>query len=447
MYITRTIARDLRFEQDGALESHPIPGLPAELAYLALLFALFVAPKWLQRYRIPAAITSLTMGVAATLAGMFGHDPTIQLLATFGIVALFLFAGLEIDGGELRRNAAAVIVHGLIWLLVASVTTGFVQWAFDLRLRPAILVALALVTPSTGFILSSLSAFGLEADERFAVKSKAVAAELLSLGALFFALQSTSVVRLGMASLAMLAIVLLIPLAFRLFAANVAPHAPRSEFAFLLMVALVCSYATRRLGVYYLVGAFVVGVAAQRFRARMPAMSSEKMVDALEAFGSVFIPFYFFNAGSHVDRRELGPAAIALGLAFVATFVPIRIAVTIAHRRLMLGDPFEKAKRISVSLVPTLVFSLVIAEILRDRFDAPDMLVGALVVYTVINTTIPAFVLHVAPPEFENVSASSLPDAQEGAAASPPAAPPSAGVTPVTGGTEPAAAPGSGEIA
>lgn len=393
------------------MENTPVPGLPTELAYLALLFALFVAPKWLQRYRLPAAITSLVMGVAATLLGVFAHDPTIQLLSTFGIVALFLFAGLEIDGAELRRSAGAVIVHGLIWLLVATLATGFAQWVFHLALRPAILVAFALVTPSTGFILSSLSAFGLEADERFAVKSKAVAAELLALTGLFFVLQSTSAERLGLATLAMIALVVLIPLAFRLFAATVAPHAPRSEFAFLLMIALICSYATRRLGVYYLVGAFVVGVAAQRFRARMPAMSSEKMVDALEAFGSVFIPFYFFNAGSHVNERELGPAAIGLGLAFVATFVPIRIGVTWAHRRWLLGDPPERAKRISVALVPTLVFSLVLAEILRDRFGAPHMLVGALVVYTVINTTIPAFILRVSPPEFENVSASAVPEA------------------------------------
>lgn len=380
----------------------PTLGLPRELAYLVLLFALFVAPKWLQRYRIPAAITSLALGVAATFGGWFVGDPTVQLLATFGIVALFLFAGLDIDGDELRRNAGTLVVHGLIWILLVALVAAFAQWTFRLALRPAILVALALLTPSTGFILSSLSSFGLDDGERFAVKSKGVAAELLALGALFFVLQTTSVTRFAVASFAMLGLVLLIPLAFRLFAATVAPHAPRSEFAFLLMVALICSYATRRLGVYYLVGAFVVGVAAQRFRARMPAMSSEKMVEALEAFGSVFIPFYFFSAGTHVERRELGLAAVGLGLAFVAAFVPLRIGVTYAHRRWLLGDSPAAAKRVAVSLVPTLVFTLVLAEILRDRFGASHLLVGGLIVYTIVNTTIPAFVLRASPPEFES---------------------------------------------
>jgi len=306
---------------NDALNAAPNLGLPRELAYLVLLFALFVVPKWLQRYRIPAAITSLGLGVAATFGGWFTGDTTVQLLASFGIVALFLFAGLDIDADELRRAAGPLAVHGLIWILLVALATAFAQWAFRLPFRPAILVSLALVTPSTGFILSSLSSFGLDATEQFAVKSK--------------------------------------------------------------------------------------GVAAQRFRAHMPAMSSEKMVEALEAFGSVFIPFYFFSAGTHVDRNELGVAAIGLGLAFVAAFVPLRIAVTYAHRRWMLGDSPESAKRIAVSLVPTLVFTLVLAEILRERFAASHLLVGALIVYTIVNTTVPAFVLRASPPDFETPLATS----------------------------------------
>ena len=69
---------------DDALNAGPGIGLPRELSYLILLFALFVAPKWLQRYRIPAAVTSLALGVGATFGGWFVGDPTVQLLASFG---------------------------------------------------------------------------------------------------------------------------------------------------------------------------------------------------------------------------------------------------------------------------------------------------------------------------------------------------------------------------
>jgi len=195
---------------------------------------------------------------------------------------------------------------------------------------------------------------------------------------------------------------------FRLFARVVAPHAPRSEFAFLLMVAIVCAYATTRLGVYYLVGAFLVGIAAQRFRSELPAMSSEKMVDALESFGSVFIPFYFFHAGTEIVREQITTRAIVIGIALVVLLIPIRVGITMLQRRYFLKDSMPVARRIGIALIPTLVFTLVIADILNTNFGVEKYVLGALVLYTVINTSIPAFVLHSAPPEFENVEAADI---------------------------------------
>jgi Kef-type K+ transport system membrane component KefB len=382
-----------------------LPAIQSNLRYIALLFALVVLPKVFQRYRLPGAITSLLLGIGAGGLGWFEGDSTIQLLSTFGIVALFLFAGLEISGPELRRGARILIQHGVIWSVLAFLAAVAVKEAFALSGRAAALTSLAIVTPSTGFILSSLGSFGLAGDERFAVKAKAIAAELLALGTLFVVLQSTSAQQMVLASAVLIAMVLVIPLAFRLFAVWVAPHAPRSEFAFLLMMAVLCAYVTRHLGVYYLVGAFVVGVAAQRFRSRLPAMSSEKMVDALEAFGSVFIPFYFFNAGLHVRPSELSFTALGLGVTLLIVAVPIRVYLTAVHRRWALGETIASARRIGTALVPTLVFTLVLADILRTQFAAPEFLVGGLIIYTIVNTTIPAFVLRTPPPAFEEVEA------------------------------------------
>src|SRR5215217_3155557 len=78
--------------------------IPGQLSLIGVLFALFLIPKMLQRFRIPGAITSLLMGVGASALGLFPHDATLTLFATLGIVSLFLFAGLEIDSDELRNN-------------------------------------------------------------------------------------------------------------------------------------------------------------------------------------------------------------------------------------------------------------------------------------------------------------------------------------------------------
>lgn len=376
-------------------------GLPEDFGFIILLFVLFVIPKALQRYRIPAAITSLILGAVASNTGLIEGSLALQLLSTFGIVSLFLFAGLEIQAEELRRGARTLVEHVVLWSILVG-ATGWAAYSFlGIGWRPAALIAIAVMTPSTGFILSSLASFGLRPDEQFAVKSKAVGSELLALAVLFFVLQTESLERFALAFAALAGIIVVIPIAFRVFAANVAPYAPRSEFAFLLMVAVLCAWATRRLGVYYLVGAFIVGVAAQRFRERLPAMSSEKMIDALEAFGSVFIPFYFFNAGTHIHGEQLSLKAMGIGVLLLIVCVPLRIAVTAVHRKVGLRETISDARRIGMALVPTLVFTLVLVEILREQFAVDEALLGGLVLYTVLNTMLPSLVLHAGTPAFE----------------------------------------------
>jgi Kef-type K+ transport system membrane component KefB len=185
----------------------------------------------------------------------------------------------------------------------------------------------------------------------------------------------------------------------------VAPYAPRSEFAFLLMVGVACAYATTLLGVYYLVGAFVVGFAAQQFRESHPAMSSEKMVDALESFGSVFIPFYFFYAGTEIQSGHLEAKALIAGAALVVALVPLRVAVISLHRKLTLNESFANSRRVASAMIPTLVFTLVIVGILRERYALSPTFAGALVIYTVVNTTLPGFILRSQPADFEDVEA------------------------------------------
>src|SRR5687768_9858373 len=119
-------------------------------------------------------------------------DSALNLLSTLGIVALFLFAGLEISASELRRNARFLVQFGVLWSAFAALTALGAAWAFDLTARAALLVALGLLTPSAGFILSSLGNSGMSAQERFAVKTKVIAAELLALVALFIVVQSSS---------------------------------------------------------------------------------------------------------------------------------------------------------------------------------------------------------------------------------------------------------------
>lgn len=383
--------------------------LSPELGYVAVLFALFVVPRALQRFGVPAAITSLALGATAGLGfGIFQSDTTLHLLAAFGIVALFLFAGLEVDLREIRSDAAVLLQHLLVRALLLAVVALVLQPLLGLGGRPATLLALALLTPSTGFILDSIGSLDLAPDEKRWIQSKAIATELLALLVLFGALQSTSVERMGISLAVLVGMILVLPLVFRGFAVLVAPFAPRSEFAFLLMIAVICAFVTRELGVYYLVGAFVVGMAAQSFRTRLPAMASESLIHAVEMFASFFIPFYFFSAGLRLRRADLDLGALTWGAVFLLSMVPLRVVSIIAHRRLALGERGHRGMRIAVAMLPTLVFGLVIAEILRDRFEVPPGIFGGVLLYTLVTTILPAFFFRRALPDYDEPRAPRL---------------------------------------
>ncbi len=375
--------------------------LPTDFLYVVLLFALFVVPRILQRFGVPGALTSLGLGAAAGMGlGLFHHDATTHLLATFGIVSLFLFAGLDVSLDELRREWR-VLTHHLVIRAVALAAGMGIGVLCGLDPRSAALVALALLTPSTGFILDNLPSLDVDERQRFWIKSKAIATELLALGVLFAVLQSTSAPRFLLSSFILLAMVALLPLVFRFFAAWIAPYAPRSEFAFLLMTAIVCAFVTRELGVYYLVGAFVVGMAAERFRERLPALASEELVRAVEFFASFFVPFYFFGAGLELVTENFSLPALALGAGLLVVVVPVRLFVVAVHRRIALGESVRTGLGIALPMLPTLVFGLVISSILRDQFGAPPWLVGSLVVYTIGTTVLPSIILRRPPVELE----------------------------------------------
>ncbi|MEY4550183.1 MAG: hypothetical protein RL685_6378, partial [Pseudomonadota bacterium] len=314
--------------------------LSPEVQYILLVFGLFIVPRALQRFRLPSAVTCVGIGAALNMAfHLFHEDHTIRLLATLGIVAMFLFAGLEVDFAELRQGRKILAQHIAAQLVLLIVGAAALHLALGLEIRAALLFALGLFTPSTGFILDSLHELGLGTEERFWVKSKAIASELVALAVLFLTIQSADVATLGLSALVLAAMVLLLPPIFRVFARVIAPFAPRTEFTFLVILALLCAFITRELGVYYLVGAFVVGLTAVRLRKELPALSSEKLLGGVELFASFFIPFYFLKAGLHLRAEHFSWTALAIAGALLAVVLPVRILRVAWHRKLALREP------------------------------------------------------------------------------------------------------------
>lgn len=362
-----------------------------EVALLGLIFALMVVPRLLQRWRLPAPLTSFTLGMAASLMlAESGQDATLGLLATLGISSLFLFAGLEVDLRDFQRGRWPLVRHVVIRLLVIGGAAYALMGYFGFTWRVATLLSLALFTPSAGFILDTLPALKLTEDERFWVRMKAISGELLALVLLFVVLQSSSVETFLGSSVALAAMAVGLPLLLLALGRYVVPYARGSEFSLLVMVGVISAYLSYLIGVYYLVGAFLAGFVARLLHRRLPTLASGDNLHAVRMFASFFVPFYFFYKGMGVPRDALTPQALWLGLGLTVIVIPFRIGLQWLQRRLIAGETAMGSLRVAVALSPTLIFTLVLAGIARERFGISDQFYAALLVYAACATILPS---------------------------------------------------------
>lgn len=368
--------------------------LTTEIQYVLVIFGMFIVSRYLQRFKLPSAITCMGLGVLFGMGlGIFQDEKTVEVLAVLGIVALFLFAGMEINFAELRRTGAVIVQHVVIQALSIAAGMYFLTIWLELAPRPALLVSLAIMTPSTGFILDSLPGMPVTENERFWIKSKAIATEIVALAILFFTLQSASATRMTASIATMAAMILLLPFLFKAFAAKILPFAPKTEFAFLLILALICAAVTKKLGVYYLVGAFIVGIVQQRVRTKVPELDSPNILHAVDFFAGFFIPFYFFRAGLSLTKENFSVDSVLIALVFLLLAIPLRVLAVAIHRRIILKEPLEMGSRTGLALLPTLVFTLVLSEILKEKYGVAPELIGGLVIFTIVITMVPAFLL------------------------------------------------------
>jgi Kef-type K+ transport system membrane component KefB len=369
-------------------------GPRATFIYLAVVFGLLVIPRALQRFRLPAPLTCFAFGII--VAGFFKPlttDSVISYLSTLGIAALFLFAGLEVDLAELRRQLPSLAGHfavrGLVLVACARLAAVYLHlgWQVDC------LIALALLTPSTGFILDMLPHSGLHHAEQSEVALQAVAGEVTAIFLFLVISQAGSMKTLLVSTGAIVLLIALMPLVFLALGRYVVPYAPGSEFSLLLMVGLICAIITEKLGVYYLVGAFVAGLVARSLSRRMTTLASKENLEAIQLFASFFVPFYFFHNGLGVPSAALVGASVLYGFVLAACVIPVRLGVVWLQSRLMQHRNHRGSLRVSIALTPTLIFTLVIAELLRENFAISPPLYGGLLVYAAIASILPSLTL------------------------------------------------------
>jgi Kef-type K+ transport system membrane component KefB len=393
----------------GGAGLHAEASLDPYLKFLILVGLLFFAPKVLSRLAIPSPVTEVVLGaiLGPLVLRVAGSNELLDALAGIGISALFLFAGLEVEAGELVSRKGPLLQHLAIQLLLFALAAG-VALAAGLPPAVSVLTAVGVMSPSAGFILPALEAFDLPREAASWIQQKAIATELLAIAAVlvFANTGSRRDLLFGLGGIALLLAAL--PLVFALFHLLILPTAPRTELSFVTVLALGAAYLTHQLGVHQLVGAFVVGLAARRYldwcsRRAVQVAPIRSALVSLRFFSAFFVPFFFFRVGVQLPEEAIGSAALLLAVILVAGAVPLRVAAVMFHRRWALRESWREARNAGLFLGPTMVFSLAVAEILRDRFSAPGWLWAGLVVYGAATTFLPLFTRQIRSTEYEDV--------------------------------------------
>lgn len=343
------------------------------------------------RFRIPSGITALLIGI---IVGFF--DPTLddnqlfRFLAQIGITSLFVFAGLEVNFEELKEDKVYLSKYlsksVLGMLLIAFALKHF----FALSFQNSLILSLGIFTPSAGFIINSLHSFKMHKDLEYWIKSKAISKEIVSIAILFIALQFNNLKLLSFSLLFYIILFLTLPKIFKFFFKFISPYAPNTEVPMLVVLSLICGVISKELGAYYLVGAFIVGLIGSRFKKDIFHEDEEFIFKALNSFFNVFLPFYFFYAGLKMPFSAFNAQALYYGVILFLIFIPLRFALNSLSFKLFFKDFLENSYKVSFSLLPTLIFGLVIAGILKERGEVPDKIIYSLIVYTLLSSLFPS---------------------------------------------------------
>ena len=122
-----------------------------------------VVNVFLKKIEIPTVIGYIITGLIITKLFHFGEQGhhTLDFLAEFGIVFLMFTIGLEFSISHMKAMKREVFLYGSLQVVLAGVLFTFLaHWLFNLELKSAIVVGMALSLSSTAIVLKVLNENG-----------------------------------------------------------------------------------------------------------------------------------------------------------------------------------------------------------------------------------------------------------------------------------------------
>ncbi len=308
-------------------------------AVFAVLFLLvLLGPLLADRLRLPGIIGLVVAGmlIGPNVMGILDQDTFIQTIGYVGLLYLMFQGGLDLDLEGFARDRRDSVVFGIVTFVLPMVLVTWVAYEMGIALLPAILIGSAL-TSHTLLSYGTVASFDL-------TKSRAVTATLgatllstvaallvLAVGAaaaggdagpLFWTLFS-----LGLVGYLLLMLVA-VPRFTRWFFTGLGQDR-QVRLTFLLSGMGVAAIVARLVGIEPIVGAFLAGLAFNRF-----VPSGTVIDDRVRVIGqSVFIPAFLISTGMlldplalFADRRSLLLGGALLGAGVVSKWLAAELS-------------------------------------------------------------------------------------------------------------------------
>lgn len=371
--------------------------------FFVILAVLFFLPKVVNRIsKIPDALTELMIGIflGIALPSFFFIDDMITILGTIGVVTLFVFSGMEVDTNFIGMNKKFFTEHIMLHILIFVAVGICIFYYLQTSPQIALLVSLALTTPSASFILSSIRT--LEKERKQWIESKALAGEITALILMVILLSLSDITRLLLSLVTLVLLITLLPIILEFLFKKLFSKLIGCEFSFIFVVTMISAFITEFVGIHFLVGAFIAGFVAKRFINDI--VKDESYEHCSEVFGQqiiigfgyfvlIFAPFYFFSVGLKMKSSMFTFDTLFLAVIICIIIVIVRIGIMSVHRIVRMKEKISTALSINALCVPTLVFTFVITDILLKQFLIGDMIYNVLMLYGVFTSVVGTAVL------------------------------------------------------
>jgi len=297
-------------------------------AVFAVLFLIvLLGPLLAERARLPglAGLIIAGMLIGPNVLGILGRDTFIETLGYVGLLYLMFQGGLDLDLDGFRRRRNDSLVFGILTFALPMLGVTGLALALGLAATPAVIVGTAL-TSHTLLAYPLVGRYQLTRTRGMtATLGATLVANTGALLVLAFAVAAASDAgwvfwtRFSVGFVAYLVVVLVAVPRLTLWFFTGLGQDRQVRLTYLLSGMGIAALVARLVGIEPIVGAFLIGLAYNRF---VPARTV--IADRVEVLGAtVFIPAFLISTGMLLDPVALitDPATLLLGVAFLAATV------------------------------------------------------------------------------------------------------------------------------